>query len=376
MRIVFIINSLAHAHGVEHTLTDKANYLSGQGHSVMMLTYEQGQHPLAFPLEEHIRHIDINCRFFTLYRYSFVKQYIKTREMRKLFAKRLLALIKEFSPDILVATTYSYDFIWQIMSVSSLTKIAIESHTAYPVEMVGGSVFRKIKTHGYINALKKSDMMITLTKGDTQCWRKHLKNVISVVNPVSFYYEGLNKQRVLPQKRIIGVGKMCSQKRFDRLINAFALIAHKYDEWTVDIYGDGEDREKLEALVIRKGLSERVSLHQPTNDIMSEYLNSEIFVLSSDYEGLPLVLLEAMACGVAPIATKCPFGPDEVINDGVNGLLADMDVHDLSEKIDWLISHETERKIIAKNAYVSAARYRKDVVMKEWEEAYLSIAKS
>ena len=98
-----------------------------------------------------------------------------------------------------------------------------------------------------------------------------------------------------------------------------------------------------------------------------------MLVLSSDYEGLPLVLLEAMACGVVPVATRCPFGPSEVIDDGVTGLLAEMDVADLAEKMAWLMGHDEERRAMSLRAHQAAARYRRDVVMGEWERAYLSV---
>ena len=96
-----------------------------------------------------------------------------------------------------------------------------------------------------------------------------------------------------------------------------------------------------------------------------------MLVLCSEHEASPLVLVEAMACGVPCVSLDCPNGPREIINDGENGLLAkDGDVEDLSAKIEWLITHEKERKSMGKEARVFAATRKKDVVMDKWVSLY------
>ena len=96
-------------------------------------------------------------------------------------------------------------------------------------------------------------------------------------------------------------------------------------------------------------------------------------MLSSDFEGFGLVISEAMSCGIPVVSTDCPFGPSEIIEDGKTGLLAKMDVNDLSEKMEWMITHEEERKSMGIQAYEAAARYKKDVIVPEWEKAYKSV---
>lgn len=102
-------------------------------------------------------------------------------------------------------------------------------------------------------------------------------------------------------------------------------------------------------------------------------MKSAFFVCSSDYEGFSLVLVEAMACGIPCVSTACPNGPLEIIEDGVNGLLSKMDSSDLANKMDWMITHEKERRKMGQNAHRFAARYKKEIVMKKWEDAYLSV---
>ena len=157
------------------------------------------------------------------------------------------------------------------------------------------------------------------------------------------------------------------------MILAFSLIAKKHPTWNLAIYGKGEEKEKLNGLISQLNLSNQIRISYVTKDIMSEYMKSAFFVCSSDYEGFSLVLVEAMACGIPCVSTACPNGPLEIIEDGVNGLLSKMDSSDLANKMDWMITHEKERRKMGQNAHRFAARYKKEIVMKKWEDAYLSV---
>ena len=80
-----------------------------------------------------------------------------------------------------------------------------------------------------------------------------------------------------------------------------------------------------------------------------------------------------MACGIPVVATDCPFGPSEIIEDGETGLLAKMDAKDLADKMEWMMTHDSERKIMGIKAHQAAAKYRKEVIMPKWEEIYKSV---
>ena len=372
MNIFFIIRSLANRGGVERTLTDKANYLASIGHKVTMVTYEQRNNPIVYELCDGVKYVDLDCPYYTLYRFSLICRVKESLKMKRLFKRRLHNLVNEICPNVIVTPTYTSEFMKEILSAKDKAIIVVESHTAFTYDILGGTLTRRLRNYFYLQLLKKCDMLIVLTKGDAHCWQKHIKNVRFVINPVSYYSDTLENIQKVPG-RIIAVGRLHLQKRFDRLIDAFSLISRRNPLWYIDIFGGGMERSKLEKKVVDLGLSERVHLLEPTKDIFSEYKKSQIFVLSSDYEGLPLALLEAMACGVAPISTKCPFGPDEVIEDGVTGLLANMEVVDLAQKMEWMITHEKERLEIGQNAHQAAAQYKKEQVMKKWEHTYQSI---
>ena len=371
MNFLFVLSSFAHAAGVERVISEKMNYLAEQGHHVVFATYEQGQHPLIFPLHSAIRHIDLRCPYFTLYRYPLFIRLLKAQFMKRVFLQRLQALIDEQSIDILVTTTNASMFMGEMMKTKRVSKV-VESHGAFIKTMSSEDFFANVGKKMQIRAIKKCDLLVSLTNEDAQCWRKYVRKVEIHPNPLSFYFDDVEHFEK-KEGRIIAVGGLNVYKRFDRLIDAFALIATKYPQWYIDIFGEGEDRRSLEKQIKELGLENRIHVNAPTHQIASEYQRSQLFVLSSDTEGFSLVLIEAMASGLACVATNCPYGPAGIIEDGVTGLLCKMEVRDLADKMEWMITHEKERLEMGYRAHQSAARYRKENVMKEWEKAYISL---
>ena len=219
-------------------------------------------------------------------------------------------------------------------------------------------------------AIRKADVLVALTEHDASSWRlHHQKKVIVVPNPVS-YYTDKNVIKPKVKGRIITVGRLAEQKRLDRLIEAFALISDDYPEWFVDIFGDGSLRDVLEGLIRKNRLLGRVNIYPSIRNIMEEYQRSQFFVLSSDYEGFGLVLVEAMACGIPVVSTDCPHGPSDIIDDGNTGLLTKMDVKDMAKKMEWMITHDRDRVIMGEKAYEAAANFKIDVIMPKWEAIY------
>lgn len=371
MNILFVLSSFAHRAGVERVISDKMNYLAEQGHHVVFVTYEQGQHPLILPLHNSIMHVDIECPYFTLYRYPLYLRLIKAHYMSQTFLKRLQSLVDEQCIDVLVTPTNASMFMGEMMKLKRVRKI-VESHGAFVKTMISDHFIANVSKKMQLRAIKKCDLLISLTDGDANCWKKYVKNIEVLPNPVPFYYEnvnGLEKQ----SGRIIAVGGLNKSKRFDRLIDAFALISRKFPKWHIDIYGDGNDKYSLEQLIQSLGLVHCIQIHPSTDQIVKEYLRSELFVLCSDTEGFSLVLIEAMASGLPCVATRCPFGPSEIIDDGITGLLCQLTAQDLAAKMEWLMNHEKERIEMGVKAHQAAARYKKEHIMREWERAYCSV---
>ena len=378
MRLIYFIPLLSTKGGLERTLIDKANYLIGCGHEVMFVTFENNG-TMAYPLDERAQHHDIDCRFYTVYRAPVWKRLFVALEMKKMFRQRMRQIVVDYKPDVIVAAIPLIEcFLGDLMQVAGRIPVVIESHLArgYEAIKIGSTERWFYKLFPTDKAIVKARLLIALTEGDAAQWRKIHPNVRIIPNPVTDYPESL-PDVVKVEKRIIAVGRFSPQKRFDRLVDAFAMIAEKYQEWHVEIFGGSttEVRSNLTRYISRKGLKERIHIYPPTSYIYTEYQRSQFFVLSSDFEGFGLVIIEAMACGIPVVSTDCPYGPSEIIEGGKTGLLAKMNVQDLAAKMEWMITHDEERKQMGLAAYQAAARYRKEVIMPQWEQAYISVIK-
>lgn len=373
MKLIYVVRSLHPVGGIERTLTDKANWLVSHGHEVLFVMYKQGGDKVAFHLDSRVQLVDLKCSIYSLFKYPLYTRLFKYFSLSRMFQERFREVINDFKPDtISVAIPNAEEFVWEVVRVARNMRVVIESHVAYEYLSYGRSKtdFLLYLFHSPSKAIRHSDALIVLTKSDADTWkRKGVQKVLVVPNPVSFYVDDVDHIEK-DEKRIISVGRLVCQKRFDRLIDAFALIANHYPGWHIDIFGEGEQRHVLEQRILEKQLSGRINIYDYTSDVMSEYLKSKFFVLSSDYEGFGLVIVEAMACGLPVISTDCPHGPSDLIDNGVTGLLASLEVKDLADRMEWMISHQEERRMMGVKAHAAAAAYRKEVIMKKWVSAY------
>ena len=375
MRIMYIIKSFAMKAGVERVMSDKMNYLVEHGYEVTLVTYEQGNHPQAFPLNDAIHHHNIDACFFKLSYMPLWKRPLERVKMRKRFRKGFQKIVDEERPEVIITTTYSMKLLDIILNVHSKAHRIIESHIAcYTVRKAydyRDNPFLKRVAAIYdkwaFHQIGKFDKLIVLTKGDAQDWSRYIKSVEIIPNPVTVYPESVKPHDGSGQ-RIIAVGRLHEQKGYDMLIEAFAIIAGKCPQWHIDIFGNGVDEQKLRYLIQSYELEGRVNILPPTSQIYEEYQNSEFYVLSSRYEGFPLVLNEAMSCGIPCVAFRCKYGPEDAITHGENGLLAENgNIYDLARQMLWMIEHKKERLLMGKKARMVAQHYQAENIMARWE---------
>ncbi len=382
MRLLYITKSFAAKAGVERVLSDKMNWLAEHGYDIMLITYEQGNHPDAFVLHPSIKRNDLDARFFKLSSLPVLKRFTQYLCYRKRFVDNLQKQVDIFRPDIIITTTYQLKLLDLITRVKTNAKKVLESHIAcYKAKKSGDfpsysllHFFAKVYDAYFLNRVGEFDQLVALTKGDANDWKRYIKSVLVIPNPITFYPETIEIRQKKDTHRIIAVGRLNEQKGFDLLIDAFSKIVDKCPGWNVDIFGDGGDKDKLLNLISNYHLESRITINPSTSDIYSEYFQSDFLVLSSRYEGYALVLNEAMSCSLPCIAFRCKYGPEDAITNGENGLLVlNGDTVELAKSILWLIDHDEERLLMGDKARHSSARYKKDRIMKEWVELFDSI---
>jgi glycosyltransferase involved in cell wall biosynthesis len=169
--------------------------------------------------------------------------------------------------------------------------------------------------------------------------------------------------------KLIAAGRLERQKGFDLLLEAFAAVAAQHPDWTLDIYGRGSRGEPLGQIVVDLGLDGRVRINPPTDRLGEQMRNASVFVLSSRFEGFPLVLLEALAAGLAVVSFDCPTGPGEILIDGTSGLLVPPeDVHALAAALDRIMGDESLRRRLAAAAPAAVLPYSPQQVGRRWDK--------
>ena len=208
---------------------------------------------------------------------------------------------------------------------------------------------------------------------------KKLKRGAIVPNPVSLpkLFEGPNEDAVRNSKKVIAMGRFDQQKGFDLLIEAFSKIIGSRPDWSLEIWGDGHEREKYQKQIESLGMERHISLPGKTQQPAEKMRSSSIFVLSSRYEGFPNVLCEAMACGMPVIATDCDSGPADIVIDGENGILIPSeDILALSSAMGRLMDDTDERVRLSRNSQEVIERFNIDRVMGIWEQLIRDVNKN
>jgi glycosyltransferase involved in cell wall biosynthesis len=259
---------------------------------------------------------------------------------------------------------------WVAAADTSHLRVIGMSHESFAASVGITQASRGSRRFRQIEKLYRDiDAFLLLTKADAESFRRvGLNNTGFMPNPVTLR---TTRSAILTAPTIINVGRLTGQKNHKALVEAFALVAPEHPDWTVKIFGDGPLQEPLQQQIDDAGLGDRVLLMGTTNDVESELLDSSIFALSSDFEGLPLVLVEAMTCGVPCVAFNCSPGIEEIITDGQDGLVVpNRSVTALAAGIRRLIEDTELRRSMGRAAAVGAQRFSEDHVLALWEDLF------
>ncbi len=216
------------------------------------------------------------------------------------------------------------------------------------------------------------DALLALTEADHERWRDYLaeggaQDAVRtgvIPNPTPFE---VGEPAPLTTKVVIAAGRLTAQKGFERLIDAYVPLTRSHPDWQLKIYGDGQRWDDLNAQVTAADVGDRILMGGVTDELEAELADSAIYAMSSRYEGLPMVLLEALSKGVPPVSFDCPEGPRQLIDDGVNGLLVpEGDVPALTVALQRLMDDEDLRRRLGAQALETARDYEAGAVADRW----------
>lgn len=364
MKIVYCLHSLHRAGGIERVLTIKANHLAERsGHEVHIVAACLKRRRPAFELIDKVVVHDLE---------------INDNLPWSGYASSLDRVLNEIKPDIAVAIGES--------SMKALLNCSIRSakvaefhfsHEKYMMKYNGNPIVRKYAAYR-TSALEKLasgfDRFVVLTESDCRDWQGSLDNVTFIANPQTFTSE---EAAPLQSRRCIAAGRLEKQKNFKDAVKAWQAVARKHPDWTLDIYGTGSLEKELKKQISALSLEGKVRLMGLSTDIRRDMLGSSMLLMTSLFEGFPMVLLEAAETGLPVVSYDCPKGPSDIVEDGRTGfLIKPGDTEALSDAICRLIEDKSLRQSFGRAAKEKAGEYSIDSTMEKWNSLFHQLAES
>lgn len=376
MKIVYLISGTFNSGGMERVLANKANYLVEKGYEVSIITTEQKERKPFFFFSPKIKCYDLDINYGDNLAIPFFKKIFSFPRKQRLFKQRLSRLLIEMKADIVVSMFGNEVFF--INNIPDGSKKILEIHFSKFFRLQEGRkgiwrIVDKVRSWQDEKLVRNFDVFVVLTEEDKTYWGS-LKNIRVIPNASSFCS---GKKANLENKKIIAVGRYGYQKGFDMLIDAWEKVYAKCPDWKLEIIGSGPWEKRLRKQVEQLDLTECISLKKATKDIEEEYLDASALVLSSRYEGLPMVVLEAIDCGLPIVAFTCKCGPRDIITNGKEGFLVpENDILALAERLILLIQNLQLRKEMGECSRKRAEDFSQEVIMKKWTALFEELKKS
>lgn len=369
MKILYCTHSTYNPGGMERVLLNKVTFLSKlSGWEVSVVTTDQHQRPPFYPFPEKVQMTDLGINYSEDNDKGTWKKIVGYLRKRREHKRKLAALLERERPDIVVSLYPSESSF--IPEIKDGSKKVLELHfnkyfrLQYGRSGIIGWIDRW-RTRQDERIVRRFDKFVVLTNEDRGYWG-NLPNIEVIPNAAMHVSDRYSD---VENKRVIAVGRLDYQKGFDRLILAWQRVQStgRFKDWTLDIFGQGEWQEMLQQMINKAGLQSTARINRPTNNIVDEYIKSSLIVMTSNYEGFGMVLVEAMACGVPAIAFDCKCGPKDIIRQGENGLLVhNGDVDGLADAMMEVMADDDYRKMLSENAKAVVDTYSEQAVMARW----------
>lgn len=377
MKIVYCTDSICYLGGIQNITITKANGLAQMGHQVWIIVTDNKYPPL-HPVDPKVQVINLDINYFEddwKSKFYVIKSILIKRKKHK---KAIAKVLNDINPDVIISTGTSEKNFLPNIRLNSTPIFIREIHNQKGYRLSHArSLFEKIMAiignwYDYSWNINKYDQIVILTNEDKELnWQNNSK--VSVINnPVTF--DTNIKTALLTNKKIITAGRLVYQKNHKSLINAWKIVNQKHPDWQLEIWGDGVLKNELSKLINTLGLNNKALLMGYTNDIISRMLQASGCVLSSLYEGISLVLIEAMSCGLPVISYSCQCGPKDLIEHGKNGFLCEVnDETKLAEYICSIIEDDKLRIRMGQASKKKSEEFRIEKIATQWANLFQTL---
>ena len=360
MKILFTIKSMnSVGGGAERVLSEVVNGLTERGHHVSILTFDQPNGESFYHLDSSINRIDLGIG--SVGKRSTFLETVK----RFIFLRRNIV---ENAPDIVVGFMHSMFIPLGVALVGTGIPVIASEHIGV----------EHYKYHPFENLLLQTTPWfikntVVISEKIRQGFNGRLKKNMTVIsNPISIPKRVI-KPKVDPnssRKVILSVGRLVFQKDHKTLIDAYAMLADEFPEWSLKIFGDGELRLKLEVQIEKLNLQERIQLPGTIPDVAEEFLLAQIFIVPSLYESFGLATAEALVFGLPVLGFADCSGTNELIKHNQNGILVSGPdrVLALADGMRDLMSSSELRERLGGEGPNSMAGFSREKICYKWEE--------
>ena len=379
MKVVYCHCSVYNPGGMERVLLNKVRWICEHRPEweVAVVTTDQQGRPPFYEFPEGVELIDLGINYSLdndkpLYRR--IPSYLRKRRLHR---NRLNEVLIRKRPDVTVSLYPSESSF--IPDIKDGSKKVLELHFNRYFRLQYGrkgliGLIDRCRSSRDERLARRFDRFVVLTEEDKGYWG-NMPNISVIPNAVPV----MKMHSTCTAKRVIAVGRLDYQKGFDRLVKVWEVV--KKDpiakDWILDIYGQGDWREMLLAMIAERDLQDSLHINVPTDKIEYEYAHSSIIAMTSNYEGFGMVLVEAMSCGVPAIAFDCKCGPSDIISDGVSGIIVpDGDTAAFADALLRLMADDSLRQRMGQAATGVVDRYSEARVMGQWMSLFENITRN
>lgn len=376
MRIRYLLLHAYGTGGTTRTVFNQANSMVAAGHDVELVSVLRRRDDVRFPLDERVTVTSLVDQRGTpsgpeARAERKRPKYIPAGEMGIRYFSRdsekaVIDYLRGLRDGILVTTRPALNVLSARFAAKGVVRVAQEHMNL--------SVHAPDVRAAIARYYREFPIVAVLTERDREEYAELLPRtrVVRIPNAV----HSMEQQRCDPSARIaVAAGRLFTQKGFDMLIPAFAKAVERHPDWQLRIYGQGEKRDMLRGLIERHHMYNHIFLMGHTEKLDDELAKSSFYVLSSRFEGLPMVMIEAMAHALPVVSFDCPTGPRDVVTDGRDGLLVPAnDIDGLGEAMSRLMDDEELRSEMGSAALKTAREFAPEAVHPAWDRLFAELA--